>query len=165
MLAPLTILVAGLWSASLADCAKVADDSVRLACYDELATAEEPANAERAPDVAELMAQAVDRHLAATLFDPTSPIQYQTSRRFDCVDLYSGPPIGNGECVCYAVNAKNRYGAYVGQKLYAAPVRWQDDAYSIAEPIPATTSEVIRRCQSAGMQDRPPSRITDQLSR
>lgn len=70
------------------------------------------------PDQAEAIRAALDAHLATTLKDPVSAIQYAAGEPTECRNVANVPPQARDSwCVCYSVNAKNSMGGYTGAKL------------------------------------------------
>lgn len=138
------------------------DESVRVVCrkahramglYDE-AEGEPQQGAPEEPNVSPSTAapddekgrKAVDQMLAASLKDPTSPIQYSVTRVLPCTsvlppDLRQKPT----DCICYAVNAKNSWGAYGGVKLGAAELLPVGETF-IAMNVP---TEIMTAANSA----------------
>ncbi|MHB8742701.1 MAG: hypothetical protein ACYC9L_06200 [Sulfuricaulis sp.] len=115
-----------------------ADFSVHVAtCKREHRTPEEIAkdaaaeNAKRAKDNEEMkmklaeaerqkkaIQEALDAHLAASLKDPASAIQYAVGAPTKCRNVMIGPAQTlDSWCVCYFVNAKNAMGGYTGAQL------------------------------------------------
>ncbi|MEO8802458.1 MAG: hypothetical protein ABI304_02315, partial [Rudaea sp.] len=61
---------------------------------------------------------AVDAHLAATLKDPASAIQYGVGDPTECRNVaILDPNSRDSWCVCYLVNAKNSMGGYTGAQI------------------------------------------------
>ena len=61
---------------------------------------------------------ALDAHLAASLKDPASAIQYAVGTPTKCRNVMTGPvQTLDSWCVCYFVNAKNSMGGYTGAQL------------------------------------------------
>jgi hypothetical protein len=66
----------------------------------------------------EAIKAALDAHLAVSLKDPASAIQYAAGTPTKCRDVASVPvQISDSWCVCYFVNAKNSMGGYTGAQL------------------------------------------------
>jgi hypothetical protein len=70
------------------------------------------------PEQYEAIRSALDAHLAATLKDPASSIQYSAGEPTECRNVANTPAqMRDSWCVCYFVNAKNSMGGYTGAQL------------------------------------------------
>jgi hypothetical protein len=70
------------------------------------------------PEQTEAIRAALDAHLAASLKDPMSAIQYAAGEPTECRNVINAPPqMRDSWCVCYFVNAKNSMGGYTGAQI------------------------------------------------
>ncbi|MHB8744828.1 MAG: hypothetical protein ACYC9L_17190 [Sulfuricaulis sp.] len=82
------------------------------------ASAPQPASEALKPEQSEAIRAALDAHLAGTLKDPASAIQYAAGDPTECRNVVNAPPqLRDSWCVCYWVNAKNSMGGYTGAQL------------------------------------------------
>lgn len=109
------------------------------------------------------VAEGVDRLLASQLFDPTTAIQYRVSAPVACKNVMDGLP-DKSMCVCYSVNAKNRFGAYAGSSTYVAPYMEVNGQYLVLPGLDADEKEA-GTCEKIGMAVRPASKIADFVSK
>jgi hypothetical protein len=70
------------------------------------------------PEQIDAIRAALDAHLAASLKDPASAIQYAAGEPTECRNVINAPPqMRDSWCVCYFVNAKNSMGGYTGAQI------------------------------------------------
>ncbi|WP_347261273.1 hypothetical protein [Rudaea sp.] len=70
------------------------------------------------PEQTEAIRAALDAHLAASLKDPASAIQYAAGEPTECRNVINAPPqMRDSWCTCYFVNAKNSMGGYTGAQI------------------------------------------------
>ena len=70
------------------------------------------------PEQTEAIRAALDAHLAASLKDPASAIQYSAGDPTECRNVINAPAqMRDSWCVCYFVNAKNSMGGYTGAQI------------------------------------------------
>jgi len=82
------------------------------------ALAPQPSTAAIAPEQSEDIRAALDAHLAASLKDPASAIQYSAGEPTECRNVVNAPAqFRDSWCVCFSVNAKNSMGGYTGAQL------------------------------------------------
>lgn len=107
--------------------------------------------------------EAVDKLLASQLIDPTTAIQYRVSESLACKGVLDGMP-DDSKCVCYSVNAKNRYGAYAGATVYAAPYVELNGSYLMLPGFEVEGKEAAA-CEKSGMAARPASKIAELVTK
>lgn len=114
---------------------------------------------QQSPNADDVAARAaLDKHLAASLKDPSSAMQYSASDIVPCAWIASVPPSMNtSRCVCYQVNAKNSYGAYAGKKL-SAVVLLNDSAPYVVTDL-HTNLIAYPACANANLSKRDSSLI------
>ena len=82
------------------------------------ASVPQPASVALKPEQSEAIRAALDSHLAASLKDPASAIQYSAGEPTECRNVANTPvQMRDSWCVCYFVNAKNSMGGYTGAQL------------------------------------------------
>jgi len=73
------------------------------------------------PEQTEAIRAALDAHLASSLKDPASSIQYSAGEPTECRNVATSTntmaQLRDSWCVCYYVNAKNSMGGYTGTQL------------------------------------------------
>jgi hypothetical protein len=71
------------------------------------------------PEQTEAIRAALDAHLASSLKDPASSIQYSAGEPTECRNVATSTAVQlrDSWCVCYYVNAKNSMGGYTGAQL------------------------------------------------
>jgi hypothetical protein len=106
----------------------------------------------------------VDKHLAQTLNDPLSAINYRVSSRVNCKDALAEIEYASADCVCYAVNAKNRFGGYVGDKFFAAQFVLADGGLRLMPPIEILEQRGVAACEAGDLRSRSPEKITQHLA-
>lgn len=80
-----------------------------------------PASLAITPTQIDAIRAALDAHLAASLKDPASAIQYAVGEPTECRNIANLPPnMRDSWCVCYSVNAKNSMGGYTGAQIGVA---------------------------------------------
>lgn len=130
-------------------CRSMQNDVSRLQCYDNLAPSAAATTAEEVDPVRE----AIDKFLARSLNDPTSPIGYEVSDAFACTNIGANQEKADAQCVCYVINAKNRMGAYTGAKVRFARV-FTAGQNAFAMDLPQQPVGGFRACTDANLKPR-----------
>lgn len=105
--------------------------------------------------------EVIDRALAATLKDPLSLIDYSVSQPYKCA-VVDGSDLPDANCICYAFNAKNSFGAYSGRSvgyaflMQAKDGTWVDRLPSAIEP---PSLSAIEGCDKSGLIARDPENV------
>lgn len=86
------------------------------------------------PEQIEGVRAALDAHLASSLKDPMSAIQYSSGTPTECRNVADGPvEIRDAWCVCYFVNAKNSMGGFTGSQLGAVSLIGSKPPYLLVD--------------------------------
>lgn len=100
------------------------------------------------PEQVEEVRSALDSHLAATLKDPASAIQYSVGEPTECRNVASAvPSMRDDWCVCYMVNAKNSMGGYTGAQLSVASLITRGPPYIFTD-VPRELINQPRGCKN-----------------
>lgn len=142
-------------------CRRLPDDPARLKCYDNmLITPQMPgtktgseSRAAATSDGHERALKALDRHLADTLKDPASAIQYAVSGPLSCRDVSTL----KGDCLCYRINARNAMGGMTGQQVGVA-IMYGDTVRNVLEQRFLRIKDVAA-CEAAGLIPRSAANI------
>jgi hypothetical protein len=107
----------------------------------------------------ETIRAALDRHLAYTLKDPMSAMQYMAGNVTECRKVAIMPANQRDNwCICYSVNAKNSMGGFTGTQIGVASLMGARPS-AVMIDIPR---ELINNPMGCGaMQERPSSLIHD----
>lgn len=108
------------------------------------------------PEEMEVGRAAVDLHLASTLKDPLSAMQYRVSDIVLCGEVLPAQlTVKPDNCICYEVNAKNGYGGYTGGTLGIVELLPAGQTYiGLDLPHDLITAEAVKACYSANLSPR-----------
>lgn len=101
----------------------------------------------------EALRAAMDLHLAMTLKDPMSAIQYMVSDAVECEDVSRTPAsLSSKWCVCYSVNAKNSYGGFTGAQIGVATLIRNEPPYLMVD-VPSSLITKPSKCPNMQSRD------------
>ena len=117
------------------------------------ASVPQPATVAVKPEQSEAIRAALDAHLAASLKDPSSAIQYAAGEPTECRNVANMPPnMRDSWCVCYSVNAKNSMGGYTGAQIGVAQLVTPEPPYLMLD-IPKELIVQPAGCRNVAPRD------------
>ena len=117
------------------------------------ASVPQPVTATLKPEQSEAIRAALDAHLASSLKDPASSIQYSAGEPTECRNVANTPAqMRDSWCVCYFINAKNSMGGYTGSQLGVVSLISTEPPYIMLD-IPKELVNQPAGCKNAAPRD------------
>jgi hypothetical protein len=148
-------------------CAKFEKDIERLECFDHILESLDQRISGESVSEASAHLIAVDQYLADKMKDPTSVTQYRVTSMFECKLLFSEAARDSakpGKCACWAVNAKNSYGAYNGVLQHYGFLREvRPNVWEVTATLEVKSAQELDACTDAVFVSRDSEKVKIQI--